>query len=105
MKAWHKRHLGKSSTTDVLTFDLRSDPDDPLEADLVICLDQAKRQAALRGHSTDKEVLLYAVHGLLHLIGHDDHQEKSARKMHRREDELLIKAGFGPIYNSPPQKD
>jgi probable rRNA maturation factor len=97
----HHRHTGVEGTTDVLTFDLRDNPADPSsahEADLVICLDEAGRQARQRGHAVRLEVLLYALHGLLHLVGYDDHSPRARAKMHRREDELLMAGGFGPVY-------
>ena len=95
----HQQYKGQAATTDVLTFDLRDDPADPIEADLLICVDEAVRQANERGHETRLEVLLYAVHGLLHLIGYDDHNPHQATEMHRREDELLTQVGLGPVYH------
>lgn len=94
----HKRYKGAAGTTDVLTFDLREHSRDPLEGDIVICLDEAARQAATRGHDVRVEALLYAVHGLLHLLGEDDEREEDAARMHRREDELLTAAGFGAVF-------
>jgi probable rRNA maturation factor len=97
----HQRYKSVASTTDVLSFDLREthDPQCPrVEGELVICVDEAARQAAQRGRETRLEVLLYAVHGLLHLLGYDDARPSQARDMHRREDELLTEAGFGPLF-------
>jgi len=101
MTELHARYRGEPGTTDVLTFDLRDEPgqdDQPIEGDIVICLDEAARQANQRGHDTRLEVLLYAVHGLMHLLGEDDHDETGYQKMHRREDELLTRAGLGPVF-------
>jgi len=72
---------------------------DHVQGDLVICMDEAARQAVSRGHETRLEVLLYAVHGLLHLLGYDDHNPQDAEAMHRREDELLTAIGYGPVYS------
>ena len=96
----HERYKNVPGTTDVLTFDLRDDPADPLEGDVVLCVDEAVRQAAQRGHEPRLEVLLYAVHGLLHLLGEDDEDEAAAERMHRREDELLTALGWGPVFAS-----
>jgi len=38
------------------------------------------------------------VHGLLHLLGHDDHNVRSAGRMHRRENQLLTELGFGKVF-------
>jgi probable rRNA maturation factor len=100
MGQMHSRYRGCSGTTDVLTFDHRNHRNAPLEADIVVCVDEAVRQADLRGHDTRDEILLYAVHGLLHLMGYDDHDPQAAAVMHAREDELLTAAGVGSIYHA-----
>ncbi len=101
MATLHERHAGVGGTTDVLTFDMRTDPLDPLDVDIVICADEASRQAAGRGHGVERELLLYIVHGALHCMGHDDHDEDAARTMHEREDEILRAIGVGSVYASP----
>lgn len=98
MRRLHGQYKGRPATTDVLAFDLRDSADDPIEGDLVICLSEAQRQSALRGHEARVEILLYAVHGMLHLLGFDDKSEQAAQAMHHREDELLEAVGIGPVY-------
>lgn len=94
----HQEHCNLPGTTDVLTFDLRDQPSDPLDAEIILCRDEAARQAAKRGHEVRVELLLYAVHGLLHLLGEDDHQELAYQRMHQREDEVLTAIGIGPVF-------
>lgn len=101
MAKLHDRYKGVPGTTDVLTFDLRSHADEPLDVDIVICRDEAKRQAAKRNHETRMELLLYALHGLLHVTGYDDIEPDAAQTMHAREDELLVAAGFNSVYATP----
>lgn len=98
MSQLHQQYRGEAGTTDVLTFDLRDEAEGSLEGDVVICLDEARRQARQRGHDVRMEVLLYAVHGLLHLLGEDDQTPAEARRMHQREDALLAQAGLEPVY-------
>lgn len=98
MRRLHAQHLGVPETTDVLTFDMREDPGDPVCGDVVICLDEARRQAATRGHDARLEALLYSVHALLHLLGFDDKSEEAAHRMHLEEDALLGLAGFRPVF-------
>jgi probable rRNA maturation factor len=108
MRALHKQTLGLAATTDVLTFDLRDIQDAPglgpdregapIEVDTVICVDEARRRAAELGHPLRAEVLLYALHSLLHVQGYDDGTPAQARRMHRREDEILIRLGIGAVY-------
>jgi len=98
MAELHELHTGVPGTTDVLTFDYRERQAEPLDVDLLLCLDEASRQAAPRGHGMREELLLYAVHGLLHCMGHDDHDPADAERMHTEEDRILTELGVGPIF-------
>lgn len=100
MSDLHEQFMDITGTTDVLTFDLSDDPDDPsqIEGELILCVDEASRQAASREHATRLELLLYALHGLLHLMGYDDHDDDDYDRMHAREDELLTMAGFDALF-------
>jgi len=93
----HERYKGVAGTTDVLTFDL-SGGSGALEADLLVCADEARRQAGLRGHAVEREVLLYILHGVLHCLGMDDHDEASAARMHAEEDRVLSAIGVGATF-------
>lgn len=104
MAALHLRHSNIEGTTDVLTFDLRDDPMNltgPLDTDLVACADVARREAAQRGHSGERELLLYILHGALHCLGFDDHTDEGFDAMHAAEDELLAAVGVGPLFHTP----
>ena len=95
----HRRSHGEATVTDAVTYELdRDEAGRVTEGDVIVCLDEARRQAATRGHSDRLELLLYAVHGLLHLCGHDDLDEASYEAMHAAEDELLVAAGFGKAF-------
>ncbi len=104
MKSLHCRFLGIPATTDVMTFDMRPSPPtadrDCLQLDTAICIDEAQRQCARRNIPLRSELLLYAVHSLLHVSGYDDRTPAAARRMHRREDELLEALGVGLVYQS-----
>lgn len=101
----HMQWLDIPGTTDVLTFDLREHDDLPLDVDLLLCFDEASRQAAERGLRPEHELLLYTVHGVLHCLGHDDHSEADAARMHAEEDRLLEAAGVGPIFAAASRED
>jgi probable rRNA maturation factor len=91
----NRRWLDRAGPTDVLCFDL-SGPEQPgISAELVICGDVAAEQGRLRGTGGQRELMLYVVHGLLHLMGYDDQSIRSAAKMHAREEELLKKVLTG----------
>lgn len=101
MAGLHERHTNVAGTTDVLTFDLRPMGLGPVDADIVVCLDEARRQALARGHPPERELLLYAIHGLLHCLGHDDHDNEAYQRMHAAEDRLLTALGVGPVFGGP----
>lgn len=100
MARLHEDFLGIAGPTDVLTFELEHTAGgDVSEGEVVICAGEAQRQAIGRGHDASVELLLYAVHGLLHLCGYDDLEPEAYRKMHAKEDELLEKLGFGCVFD------
>jgi probable rRNA maturation factor len=72
--------------TDIITFPLE---DEPLEAELVISADTARRQAREYGVSMRDECARLAIHGVLHLCGYDDHSEADRAAMKVREDFYL----------------
>ena len=98
MTALHDRHAGDPTTTDVLTFDLREGEAGPLDVDIVVCAGEASRQAAARTRGVETELLLYALHGALHCLGYDDHDDGASARMHAREDEILSRIGVGALF-------
>ncbi len=103
MVAAHAKYLGDPTPTDVITFNLADAPwpASPVDADLLVGLDEAARQAAIRGHPVRAELLLYALHGLLHCLGHDDTTEAAHDAMHAEEDRVLQAMGVGTVFATP----
>lgn len=97
MAGLHRDHCGLDSPTDVLTY---PDPDGA-SGDVAIGVEVAAREAARLGRQLGEEVLLYAVHGLLHLAGERDDSEAAADRMRRRQDEVLAAIGAPPT--EPPE--
>ena len=118
MAGHNRRFLGHRGSTDVISFDLTDEtPSDGrkhsatrgggrsgrdgrgghdgrserggLCAQIIVCADVAKSQGPYHGLSPTRELLLYVIHGLLHVIGYDDRDIRAGAKMHAREDELL----------------
>lgn len=98
MADYHRRYLGQEGPTDVLTFDLREPGALFLEGEILLSADTAAREARARGHSPLDEMRLYLIHGILHLVGHDDHDEEKAARMHAVEDEILQLLGHEPVF-------
>ena len=102
----HARYLDVPAATDVITFDLGDGGEDgALDGELLLGLGVAARQAAERNHDTRLELLLYAVHGLLHLLGEDDRTDAGYRRMHDRENRVLTELGFAPLFGEIPAAD
>ena len=97
----HRRHHHIDQTTDVLTFEL-SGPNEPVDVDVALCVDEADRRATEHGHTIERELLLYAVHALLHCCGFDDHDDAAAAAMHAEEDRILELIGVGATYRRDP---
>jgi probable rRNA maturation factor len=101
MAAAHLKYSNIPGTTDVLTFDLAegdSASGAPLDVDILVCVDEAKRQAALRGHTPEREILLYILHGILHCLSYNDHDDAQYERMHAEEDRILTAIGVGPLF-------
>ncbi|MGB2614018.1 MAG: rRNA maturation RNase YbeY [Phycisphaerae bacterium] len=103
-----REYLGHDAHTDVLSFPLE-DVDWPAMAanggvngEIIASAEMALQQAKARNIDPRAELLLYLVHGLLHLIGYDDRTPGEAQRMHQREDELLDHCGFGNVYTGHP---
>lgn len=86
------------SVTDVLSFesDGEIDPETGTEylGDIIICLEQAAKQAEQSGHSVENEVALLEIHGLLHLLGYDHMDDAQKDEMWHYQDLYLDKCGI-----------
>jgi len=80
MALLHRKFLGQSGPTDVLTFQ---------HGEIFISVDTARRHARAFGNSLLRELKLYIVHGLLHLHGFDDQTPAEARKMKAAQERIL----------------
>jgi probable rRNA maturation factor len=104
MATLHERYMNVAGPTDVLTFDLGTDPDAGLlDGEVIVCADVARRTAARTSKTlaaARAELALYVVHGVLHLAGYDDHDEADFARMHAREDELLTELGLGRVFDA-----
>ena len=94
MHALNRQYLEHDYPTDVLSFVLEHDPEEKsLDGEIVASSDYAAREASRYGWTTGDEVLLYVIHGCLHLVGHDDTTPQAKRVMRAAEAHYL--SGFG----------
>ena len=94
----HETHFADASATDVMTFpDGGLDPETGRRhlGDLAVCVDVARRAAAARRRAVGDELILYILHGLLHLLGHDDRKPRDRAKMWAAQRRLLAGVGIG----------
>ncbi len=110
--ALNEKFLGKSGSTDVLSFPIEDEPGPTgrspdlggsgpgtapeegvlsLLGDVVICPAVASRNAVEHEVSLDDEVALLVVHGLLHLLGMDHENDAEAERMEELEQQLLAR--------------
>jgi probable rRNA maturation factor len=99
MSDLHERFMGIAGPTVVLTFELEHDGRGRvLAGEVVVCVPHAVREARRSGVAVRKEVLLYALHGMLHLCGFDDRTQRDFVRMHQREDDILKRLGVGAVF-------
>ncbi|MBF0478797.1 MAG: rRNA maturation RNase YbeY [Candidatus Omnitrophica bacterium] len=90
MRFLNSRYMNHHDTTDVLTFDLKDKPDDQrVRGEIFISADEAVKNARIYKTSPDQELKLYIIHGILHLLGYDDHRPSDIKKMREKEQQLL----------------
>lgn len=84
----NKEYRGKDSSTDVLSFPYEDMPFTPLGS-IVISSAHVEQKAKELGHSTNDELALLFIHGLLHILGYD--HEVDDGQMRQKEEELIKK--------------
>lgn len=83
------RYLAEDRPTDVLAFTLGTEP--AVLGDVYLGVDQARRQAAELGLPLEEELVRLAVHGTLHVLGHDhpEGEDRDASPMFVLQEELV----------------
>ena len=99
MEQLHIQWMDEPGPTDVLSFpmdELRpsraeddNEPTPGLLGDVVLCPQVAAEQADKAGHSTQDELELLCVHGILHLLGYDHAEPEEHAAMFGTQDQLL----------------
>ena len=89
----NERFLGYDEATDVLAFPL-SNSENFLSGEIVVSVETAVEAANKRKSSIEGEIVLYLVHGILHLLGYNDNNEENAGTMHNKESKILALLGY-----------
>lgn len=101
--ALNKKFLNRTYATDVLAFDLSENLPEVLTksrsrgiflfGDIAISTDAVLRNIKEFKTTPSPELALYIIHGILHLMGYDDHSPTDVKKMRAKEQELLTLLG------------
>lgn len=97
MHRLNRQYLEHDYPTDVLSF-LLEEVDDRLEGEIIISADYAAREAEHFDWSPQDEMLLYVIHGTLHLAGYDDLEPDLKAEMRTKERAYLATFGLTPRY-------
>ncbi len=92
IKDLNKEYRSKDEPTDVLSFPIELEnfvPEIRMLGDIVISTETAVTQAKEYKHSTETEIAILLIHGLLHLHGYDHIKEDDKKEMREKENEAL----------------
>jgi probable rRNA maturation factor len=104
----NRDHLDHDFATDVISFPYSRNVSS-LQGEMVVSVETAVRQASELGWPAEHELLLYVVHGTLHLAGLDDQSPVDQAKMRQAERRVMLALGidqidrFGPAQNEELQ--
>ena len=82
-------YLGRDDYTDVIAFDNSPENKELLLGDIAVSVDMAMRNAKIFKTSYPYEICLYAIHGVLHLLGYDDKTDRERKIMHDKVSQIL----------------
>ena len=84
----NRERLGHDFYTDIVTFPL-TDCETVLSSEFCISVDRIKENAETFDRSSESELHRVIIHGVLHLIGFDDHTDEDEKEMREKEEEAL----------------
>jgi len=93
----NREYLNRDCATDVLSFVLERS-DGRLEGEVVVSAETARSAGPQFGWTAQNELLLYVVHGALHLVGYLDSTVEERNQMRSRERAYLSRFGLAPRY-------
>ncbi len=100
IKKLNKKYFGLNEVTDVIAFPLNNHKN-ALNGEIVVSVETAVDTAVKEKIDVEGEIVLYVVHGILHLLGYRDGNRDDAEIMHEKESSILKTLG----YNIPIVKN
>ena len=111
MRILNRKYKKVNRATDVLSFDIGGDPGfgvDDFSGCVFISSDKALTNSFRFDTVLTNEILLYIIHGILHLAGYDDMTPRDRQRMSKKESEVLDylrrKGSLGEIVKTSPKK-
>ena len=100
MQSLNKKFRGKDHPTNVLAFPIDNslDLDTDSLGDIAICHEVILKEAKEQNKEVCDHMAHIFIHGVLHLLGHDHHQEAQAQIMENLEKSILAKIGVADPY-------
>ena len=90
IREFNSRFRGRDTPTDVLSFPLHEDDETGVYlGDIIVSVEQAKRQAGRFDNDPESELARLVSHGILHVLGYDHHTPADGRKMKMAERKAL----------------
>ena len=94
-RQYNRDFLQHDYPTDTISFPIEDRRNEGyLEGDVLVCPEVAKERAKEFGWTAEEELLLYVVHGMLHLFGFDDTTPQQQAAMQAKEREYLATLGI-----------
>ena len=93
IKRLNKKYFDSDDVTDVIAFPLDNHKN-ALNGEIVVSVETAVDTADKENLDAEGEIILYVVHGLLHLLGYSDVNREDAIIMHEKESKILKALGY-----------
>jgi rRNA maturation RNase YbeY len=87
----NKEYFSKNIPTDVISFNLADEIEPDYLGEVVVSVEEAVAVAEKLKIDWQVELLLYLIHGILHLIGFEDSTAVQRKKMAKKQREILLK--------------
>lgn len=90
----NRQYLKHDYYTDIITFDVREKPSEPMVADIFISVDTVRSNALVQKEPFNRELHRVIFHGALHLCGYNDKTPREQAVMRNMEDQCLLRYGL-----------
>ncbi|MBU1122283.1 MAG: rRNA maturation RNase YbeY [Candidatus Omnitrophota bacterium] len=89
IKKLNKKFFAKGNPTDVISFFLEDVCVPGYLGEVIVSVQEAVIKGKEYANSWQKEMVLYIIHGILHLIGYDDQTKKDRLKMEKKQNQVI----------------